>query len=173
MIVKYPNTWSLLWSPYMTFPGTKVNFTALFSKMFSTTYFFRKELRSVNNSDWRYYSNTKVTTFPQMREYFKNQSAKNKVKWKLTESTLTVSTVTPTAVVAAVESTSMAVSASTSSGSAYTTLFFFISEVKCGKAFSFRLSVHGIRIRVGSNFNRVSVFVLVSGSRFRKKIRVE
>ncbi len=83
---------------------------------------FMKELKPVNNSDWRYYSNTKVTTLPQMKEFYKNQSAKNNVKWKLTESTLTVSTVTPTAVVAAVESTSMAVSASTSSGSAYTML---------------------------------------------------
>jgi hypothetical protein len=46
--------------------------------------------------------------------------SKKECKFKITESTLTVSTVTPTAVVAAVESTSMAVSASTSSGSAYT-----------------------------------------------------
>ncbi len=67
----------------MTFPGTKVNFTARSSKMLSTTLLKR-------NWDWSTIQTDDITViqrwwhYPHLKEYSKNQSAKNNVKWILT-----------------------------------------------------------------------------------------
>ncbi len=81
---------------------------------------------------------------------------------------MTVSTVTPTAVVAAVESTSMAVSASTSSGSAYNGIISFYFQL-AGQLKKLNLKVRQGRLELRKNF--FSIRVVNSWNEIQTSIR--